>query len=507
MESDYQVILEHYTSGEARNMLCWFEGGKIKHASYINPTSGYSFYLITSNVVMKNNTWQHIAISRDGTTWAGWKFFVDGVSVDIENYASGPGWGSEAGGVVNQSGNLYFGYDPAGGGYHFSGNLDEFRISDVQRYTADFTPRVHKHGIALEVYSEETIVNNSTQLPSAYSMKAEAVITTSLNDTLSKTITAINLASAAHDRILLDVYASRSGTNFQLGIGETGGAFTDNLKNVAVTTAKTWETVVIDFSSVADASKNAVIYIGLKITNADADNDIYIDNIRTGFVGTATYASPVYNINAADGALDKIYWNEDLQTKGGTYANDVKFYVRTGASSSACTSAGWSAAVSTPAGSDISGTTTNDFFQFKCELIGADTTEYLYFPYLYKSGGYVVKFTFYQAASDAEDAVEFRYRTGYRNYGKIFNDKLFKKIVSVHSGSAGTFDMIAETDVEDTQSYTFSGISLSDNPNRYVTNFPSTMYGKELRLEWYKNDTNDFKLKQYAVLVEACPIF
>ena len=78
-----------------------------------------------STVIPTNNTWYHIAVSRSGTTI---KMFLDGVQVgastDSSTYVARP----IRIGSTYQATNSFTGY------------IDDFRISDVARYTAAFTP-------------------------------------------------------------------------------------------------------------------------------------------------------------------------------------------------------------------------------------------------------------------------------------------------------------------------------------------------------------------------------
>lgn len=351
---------------------------------------------------------------------------------------------------------------------------------------------------ALECYSENTDVNEGS-----YSLKvvcANGAIT--LNESLERTIASVDISNAKHDIILLDVKSNRDGTNLQFGIGEAAG--TDNLVNVPITAADTWETVALDFSGVADASKNAIIKLGLKFTNTDTTNILYVDNIRTGLTGAdcATWTSPVYQINAS--TMGSISWNENLNTNNGTHANTVDVSTRTGGVVVPDgTWTAWSADLTDPSGSTIT-SVANQYFQFKVIFTCADATG-IYFPTLYKASGFVIKATYYKVSSASESAVEFRYRTGWRNYGKAMSDKNFRKIVSVHDGTTGIVSIIAQTDLQDTQEYTFN-INLVNNSKRWDSNFPSTMYGRELNLEWYKNDANDFTFKQYALVLENMPV-
>jgi len=473
---------------------------------------------------------------------------------------------------------------PNGAGYvyemqaYYQPRVDGINLTNVTTTTDASTDDFIN---AVESFSETAIVNQGTY--ALRSIIAPGAIT--LNDTLSRTITSINLSDADHDTILIDVYALRSGTQFQFGMGESGGVFTDNLVNVPVATAGAWETVSLDFSAVADASKDAIIYLGLKFTNTDSYNEVYIDNIRSAINGTsiATWASPAYNISAA--TMGNMMWNENLNTYGGTHANTIEIFTRSGSTAAAVTDAtactaeaddekftdvghglvntnrviiggttlptgiernkmyfvkridddnfyvaltsggatvtyttdgtsvtykkwdgisGNATGLTTPSASAIQSTAA-DYFQFMVVFTCADTNG-VYFPFLFKFGDYAVRFTYYATSTAAEDSISFRYRTGWRNFGDAISDKRYKRITSVHEGDTGSFDILMESDMQDTQTYTFSGIDLTTYKKRWQSLCPANMYGKDLRLEWRKDDLNEFKLKQYGLMVEKLPM-
>lgn len=329
-----------------------------------------------------------------------------------------------------------------------------------------------------------------------------------LNKYFTKTVPSTNLSDPTHDIILIDVYALRSGTNFQFGMGES--AATDNLLNVTVDASNTWQTVALDFSGVSDSNKDAITKIGIKFTNTDSGNIVFIDNIRPA-LSTATWTSPVLNINA--GTLGNMYWNETLGVYG-----DVQVYTRNGTLAN-IGSAAWSTPLTSPTGSAIisTGCSTNPadlaYFQFKVVFTSTDSSHnYAEFPSCSKVGGYVVKMDYYKTASSVESSVEFIYRTGYKNFDEPFTDKTFKKIVSVHEGSEGLFDLAYDIDYEAGTSYgytvgdRFKNIPLATYPKRWECFFPATAYGREIRFRYYKNDMYGFKIKQIAVLVNKEPV-
>ena len=119
------------------NMLLWDNRGSISTsagAQLINfigasPVINYwvaGSYRITGTTVLSSGTWYHIAVSRSGTST---KLFINGTQdgstyTDSNSYVSNPG--------------QYIGiaYD---GGASTNGHIDEFRISNTARYTANFT--------------------------------------------------------------------------------------------------------------------------------------------------------------------------------------------------------------------------------------------------------------------------------------------------------------------------------------------------------------------------------
>ncbi len=353
---------------------------------------------------------------------------------------------------------------------------------------------------ALECFSENNVYHQGE-----YSMKIVCPPgADTLNQYFTKTVSPIDLSASTHDIILVDVYSLRSGTNFQFGMGETTG--TDNLVNVTVSSSNSWETIALDFSGVADADKNAVIKFAIKFTNTDSGNVVYIDNIRPA-LATATWTSPVLHITADQ--LGNMYWNESLGAYG-----DVNVYTRNASTDALCQAASWSTALSNPAGSPIVSTggssDPNDmkYFQFKIVLTSSDMPNYVDFPYLYYAGSYLVKFDYYKVQSNAETSVEFIYRTGYRNFDKAFEDKIFKKIISIHekadTGDAGYFSL--SYDIDERSTYTFSNIDLTQYPYRWESFFSDSAFGRRIRFQWYKNDIYDFKIRQVGSVITVEPI-
>jgi len=111
------------------------------------------------------------------------------------------------------------------------------------------------------------------------SVKLTAKATDSLNDTLIRDLGAgAELNLTGYTKLKFWIKASRTGTNIQFGMGES--TWNDNTTDINITTADKWIEFSWDISGIANADKNAIRYIGLKITNASAENEIRFDYIR-----------------------------------------------------------------------------------------------------------------------------------------------------------------------------------------------------------------------------------
>ncbi len=118
------------------------------------------------------------------------------------------------------------------------------------------------------------IANNAGHWWSIYELEIWHYAT-ALNQTVEKTISNTNLASV--NTIKVWVRSERSGTNFQFGIGEN--LFTDNLFDITISTANTWEEKEIDISSILPTNKDGITKIGFKVINVDNDFSFWVDKL------------------------------------------------------------------------------------------------------------------------------------------------------------------------------------------------------------------------------------
>jgi len=226
-----------------------------------------------------------------------------------------------------------------------------------------------------------------------------------------------------------------------------------------------------------------------------------VGTLNAGYSGTAiidrrdtegTYTSEVFNISAS--ALGSIYWNEQLGEVG-----DVNVYTRTGATEAACTGASWSDALSSPNGSAIASTAA-EFFQFKMVL---STTDITLTPKIVYQDGYVMKFSYTPGGTLVSTDVPFEIDLGERNFGFPYVDKIYKKVVLVHEGTAGNVTLFWETDEGYSGSFV---ISLSTYPKRWESFFPSTAYGRNIKFRVYKSDTNNYRVQEIFGLWTPRPV-
>ena len=209
---------------------------------------------------------------------------------------------------------------------------------------------------------------------------------------------------------------------------------------------------------------------------------------------SGTWTSPSMEINA--NSFKKMYWNETILA--GT--TNVVISTRSGADQATCEAADWHATtLSEPNGSDVASTAA-EWFQYKIDLTADDTRTSN--PMMYFSNGHLLKFDYRQQGSDVDDAVEFRYKIGLRNFDLPMVDKIYKKLIMRHDGTKGSYLVKWETE-HSSGEFT---IDLTSYPKQWDSFFPSDAFGKEMLLEIYKNDLYDFKLKEFSLLYTPEPI-
>jgi len=204
----------------------------------------------------------------------------------------------------------------ADGLFRFDGTLDDVRFYDtpLTEFSRNF---IYNNGNGTEAALDSWITVNSEatiKTEGSYSVKITASQTTSLAGCLKRTVSpTINLADQTS--IKLWVRASRTGTNFKLGFHDSGGTTTES--DIAITSADTWEEKTIDISAVANANKDAIDSIVMTITNADAENTIYLDWMMGYAAGEILDAKYVYSSQTqVDGTVGTLNASTIADAKG-----------------------------------------------------------------------------------------------------------------------------------------------------------------------------------------------
>ena len=158
------------------------------------------------------------------------------------------------------------------GNPYASGTHVYYAVTDTTWYTVGASDLYFKVYVrSTQSFSEATIKTQGS-----YSLKGTAAQTTSLNSTLTRTVSpAINLTGLT--QIKFDIYSSRTGANIKIGIYDATVPTTTE-KTYTVISANTWETVTWDISAVTDANKDAISKIIVTVVEATAANTFYLDN-------------------------------------------------------------------------------------------------------------------------------------------------------------------------------------------------------------------------------------
>jgi len=141
-----------------------------------------------------------------------------------------------------------------------------------------------------------------------------------------------------------------------------------------------------------------------------------------------TWTSAVSLVNAS--TYNTLLWNESLGSTG-----NITFNIRSGATSAACSSATWSDAFSSPAGSDISGETAAAYIQLKANL---STTDIVYTPTLYYADNFVVKLLYNKSGTTTESAFASEWESGWSDCDVVGKKKQIMNIKVYYQGTSGT---------------------------------------------------------------------
>jgi len=248
--------------------LGWLFDVRSKHLYPAFKSSNGTIYEgATGSIDVADGEWHHVGMSYDGSSLKSW---VDGV-VDNEDI-------SATGTIRASDYNLGIGAGPdAASISYFTGQIDDVRIYNVALSLAD-VKAIYYAGNGIEVENPQKDLQCSSEdtikTQGDYSLKAIAVQTDSLNDTLTRTVSPTVDLTGKDDWIFY-IYSSRTGSNIKAGIHDSGGTTTESTPDV--TDTGVWQKVTVDVSAVTDANKDDIDSIIITPVNADAANTFYID--------------------------------------------------------------------------------------------------------------------------------------------------------------------------------------------------------------------------------------
>lgn len=223
-----------------------------------------------------------------------------------------------------------------------------------------------------------------------------------------------------------------------------------------------------------------------------------IDSVTTVIIDRpdtdGTYTSQYLTVNAE--SLDKLYWNEVIPSGGG----DVTFDLRSGATTTATATAGWTTGFTNSAGSDISGATADTILQYRINMSTNTITET---PQLIRGGGYVVRISYNTAGTTAESSIPLRWRSGWLDFGYPGYVKELRKIYVYYDWPAETAGNL-ELDFTSLQGESSSfDIDLFDNPEHYINYFQDgVMIGELIKLEIRETSGNPITIKKIIVVYD-----
>ncbi|MFA5779551.1 MAG: glycine-rich domain-containing protein [Elusimicrobiota bacterium] len=271
------------------------------------------------------------AVGGDGTasaSGAGGAGIVSSISGSPVTYAGGGGGGAKqssgtpgaggsgGGGAGGNVANGNPGMPNTGGGGGGAGST----------YPATSNGGAGGSGIVIVRYPIPSLFDfseSTLKTQGSYALKSTSTLTTSLNKTLTRTVSpTINLSDRT--QIKFDVRSSRTGSNIKIGIHDSGGTTTEITPNI--TPADTYQTVTWDISAVSNANKDAIDRIIVTIVNADAANTFYIDNL---FTPAVTPSAPVISSVTAN-TFTKITWYWTDNSSGASQEDNFKIYTSTG---------------------------------------------------------------------------------------------------------------------------------------------------------------------------------
>ncbi|MFY0653360.1 MAG: VCBS repeat-containing protein [Cyclobacteriaceae bacterium] len=126
VNSSTEVIVGDFPGTPTNALTLWVASGAV------NAAIGSGFPDITTDNILQNDTWHHIALVREGDN--------AGIYVDGNLEASTTGMGTRS---LGSTANMNIGRQPAGSPFYFEGKIDELRIWGISRSETDLTTHMN----------------------------------------------------------------------------------------------------------------------------------------------------------------------------------------------------------------------------------------------------------------------------------------------------------------------------------------------------------------------------
>jgi hypothetical protein len=243
---------------------------------------------LLGTTAIHDGAWHHVAIAWSGTNW---NLYIDGTS---DASATDSSWGADV------AATLRIGKAYASGSNNFIGNLDEIRISDIARYTANFTP------------STTTYTSDANTLLLIHSDDASQIFTDSSSNT--HTVTAVG--DAKHKPVVKKIGTSSivfDGSGDYLTLPKT-----DDWQWTGDFTIETWFYLnSLDRGSFFSTSIEDSTHAGIGVMFEVADNKVTWQGRTTG-TNSQAIQSAVINTGQ---------WYHAAVVRSGTASGNIKVYL------------------------------------------------------------------------------------------------------------------------------------------------------------------------------------
>jgi len=437
--------------------------------------------------VSKNNTWQKIDTRKDDPD-ADWEVTDPYSFIGVQAPYSC---------VPTDIGIMYLGNN---GLYNFNGQYSELLSDPIAPTIKDIQPSSFPEAWAAYYKNSYYLTYTSTETGAVDNDRVLVV------DLIGKTFNVDTMA-------LNVLHVFNSGTDIEaLFTGSSSSgiiyAHTDTEKGVNHNRHADFDGTFDDIryipESVGGEADNPILELAWT-TTIDGTNDpdwtgiiddvtfdtVVIDRPDTDGIYTSDYLT----VNAS--SLDKIYWNETIPSGGG----NVTFDLRSGSTTTDCSTAGWTTGFTDPDGGDISSATADTILQYRINMSSNTITQT---PTLTKTSGYVVRITYNTAGSISEDNIPIRWRSGWLDLGYPGYVKELRKIYVYYDWDESVSGIL-NLDFESIQGETDTfNIDLLEYPDYYIDYFPDgNMIGELIRLDITEDSENPIKIRKIMIVFDV----